>query len=218
MAEDSPPQRRISSASGPRHYRPFPAERKLGSDARTFCQGTCRYSHGRGSRGDGWPRARRLDPLHSQIEGATGPEMPRRYYLIRYENLARRMGLGTRQRAVRILPNASRVRRTFLRNRSRDCRTARRQNDCKQSRSGLFRRQPPQRSEPRRYRSEDSQTSLAIQSTTAQLETTLPMERRGPDRSHGNGRATIAVLGINLPHRTQHREQLIVEGVFPEEV
>ena len=32
------------------------------------------------------------------------------------------------------------------------------------------------------------------------------------------GRATIAVLGINLPHRTQHREQLIVEGVFPEEV
>jgi hypothetical protein len=29
------------------------------------------------------------------------------------------------------------------------------------------------------------------------------------------GRATIAVLGINLPHRVRHRTQLIAEGVFP---
>src|SRR5438270_12601701 len=29
------------------------------------------------------------------------------------------------------------------------------------------------------------------------------------------GRATIAVLGINLAHRVRHRTQLIAEGVFP---
>jgi hypothetical protein len=29
------------------------------------------------------------------------------------------------------------------------------------------------------------------------------------------GRATIAVLGINLSHRIRHRAQLIAEGVFP---
>jgi hypothetical protein len=29
------------------------------------------------------------------------------------------------------------------------------------------------------------------------------------------GRATIAVLGINLAHRVRHRAQLIAEGVFP---
>jgi hypothetical protein len=29
------------------------------------------------------------------------------------------------------------------------------------------------------------------------------------------GRATIAVLGINLTHRVRHRAQLIAEGVFP---
>jgi hypothetical protein len=29
------------------------------------------------------------------------------------------------------------------------------------------------------------------------------------------GRATIAVLAINLPHRVRHRAQLIEEGVFP---
>jgi hypothetical protein len=29
------------------------------------------------------------------------------------------------------------------------------------------------------------------------------------------GRATIIVLGINLPHRVRHRAQLIAEGVFP---
>src|SRR5437762_797717 len=29
------------------------------------------------------------------------------------------------------------------------------------------------------------------------------------------GRATIAVLGINLAHRIRHRAQLIAEGVFP---
>lgn len=29
------------------------------------------------------------------------------------------------------------------------------------------------------------------------------------------GRATIAVLGINLPHRVRHRTQLVAEGVFP---
>ena len=29
------------------------------------------------------------------------------------------------------------------------------------------------------------------------------------------GRTTIAVLGINRPHRVRHREQLIDEGVFP---
>ena len=29
------------------------------------------------------------------------------------------------------------------------------------------------------------------------------------------GRATIAVLAINLPHRVRHRAQLIAEGVFP---
>jgi hypothetical protein len=31
------------------------------------------------------------------------------------------------------------------------------------------------------------------------------------------GRATIAVLGINLAHRVRHRAQLITEGVFPPE-
>ena len=31
------------------------------------------------------------------------------------------------------------------------------------------------------------------------------------------GRATIAVLGINLAHRVRHRAQLIAEGVFPPE-
>lgn len=31
------------------------------------------------------------------------------------------------------------------------------------------------------------------------------------------GRATIAVLAINLPHRVRHRAQLIAEGVFPPE-
>jgi hypothetical protein len=29
------------------------------------------------------------------------------------------------------------------------------------------------------------------------------------------GRATVAVLGINLAHRVRHRAQLIAEGVFP---
>jgi hypothetical protein len=29
------------------------------------------------------------------------------------------------------------------------------------------------------------------------------------------GRTTIAVLGINLPHRVRHRAGLIAEGVFP---
>jgi HNH endonuclease len=29
------------------------------------------------------------------------------------------------------------------------------------------------------------------------------------------GRATIAVLGVNLPHRVRHRAQLISEGIFP---
>jgi hypothetical protein len=29
------------------------------------------------------------------------------------------------------------------------------------------------------------------------------------------GRATLAVLGINLPYRVRHRAQLIAEGVFP---
>ena len=32
------------------------------------------------------------------------------------------------------------------------------------------------------------------------------------------GRATISVLGINLPHRVRHRAQLINEGVFPARV
>lgn len=31
------------------------------------------------------------------------------------------------------------------------------------------------------------------------------------------GRATIAVLGINLAHRVRHRAELIAEGVFPPE-
>jgi hypothetical protein len=31
------------------------------------------------------------------------------------------------------------------------------------------------------------------------------------------GRATIAVLCMNLPHRVQHRAQLIAEGIFPPE-
>jgi hypothetical protein len=31
------------------------------------------------------------------------------------------------------------------------------------------------------------------------------------------GRATIAVMAINLPHRVRHRAQLIAEGVFPPE-
>src|SRR5438309_4442493 len=31
------------------------------------------------------------------------------------------------------------------------------------------------------------------------------------------GRATIAVLGINLAHRVRHRAQLIADGVFPPE-
>jgi hypothetical protein len=31
------------------------------------------------------------------------------------------------------------------------------------------------------------------------------------------GRATIAVLGINLAHRVRHRAQLVAEGVFPPE-
>jgi hypothetical protein len=31
------------------------------------------------------------------------------------------------------------------------------------------------------------------------------------------GRATIAVLGINSPHRVRHRAELIAEGVFPYE-
>jgi hypothetical protein len=30
------------------------------------------------------------------------------------------------------------------------------------------------------------------------------------------GRATVAVLAINLPHRVRHRAQLIAEGVFPD--
>jgi hypothetical protein len=30
-----------------------------------------------------------------------------------------------------------------------------------------------------------------------------------------SGRATIAVLGINLPHRVRLRERLTAEGVFP---
>ena len=29
------------------------------------------------------------------------------------------------------------------------------------------------------------------------------------------GRATVAVLAVNLPHRVRHRAQLIAEGVFP---
>lgn len=29
------------------------------------------------------------------------------------------------------------------------------------------------------------------------------------------GRATVDVLGVNLPHRVRHRAQLIDEGVFP---
>jgi hypothetical protein len=32
------------------------------------------------------------------------------------------------------------------------------------------------------------------------------------------GRATIAVLGINLAQRVRHRQQLIAEGVFPRKV
>ncbi|HEX3148581.1 MAG TPA: HNH endonuclease signature motif containing protein [Gemmataceae bacterium] len=32
------------------------------------------------------------------------------------------------------------------------------------------------------------------------------------------GRATIAVLAMNLPHRARHRRQLIAEGVFPPSV
>jgi hypothetical protein len=31
------------------------------------------------------------------------------------------------------------------------------------------------------------------------------------------GRATVAVLAMNLPHRVRHREQLMAEGVYPVE-